>query len=338
MGHAIRLSCVPPPPLSSQPVPGYNRPMKSAFVAIVGRPSTGKSTLLNKICGAKISITSETPQTTRNKIRGIVTRSAGQLVFVDTPGYHSSLKKYNKYLRELAESALEEVDLVLYLIDATRELGEEERELTGIVNHLDEQLVVAINKTDETGPALDDVRAFCEVHFKDTTVLEISALNGTGVDDLLQLLFELAPDGDPMYPEGFYTDQDPEFRISEIIREKALTGARQELPHAIYVEIADMEVKETGSSKPDPNADSDRGEEEDGADKTLWIRAVINVERESQQGMLVGRGGETIRRIREESRREILALFPYGKVYLDLRVKVDYKWRRKDERLHRMIT
>ncbi|MFP4564053.1 MAG: GTPase Era [Spirochaetia bacterium] len=290
--------------------------MKSAFVAVVGRPSSGKSTLLNSITGRKVSITASVPQTTRNKVRGIYTEERGQLVFIDTPGFHLSEKKFNLHMTGLVASSLEEIDLVLYVTDAGRVPGPEEEELARMIAPYADKTVAAVNKTDlpDAGPA--ELRAFIVARLPDAKITELSALRGEGVRDVVDALFELAPEGEQMYPEEFYTDQEPSFRISEIIREKAIQRVKQELPHSLYVEIADMEEQNGG--------------------KRLWIRAFLVVERESQKGILVGKGGGMIKSIRQEAQREIAELFPY-RIHLDLRVKVNYKWRRKDRLLDRMF-
>ena len=298
--------------------------MKSAFVSIIGRPSAGKSTLLNKICGEKVSIVSPIPQTTRNKIRGIITRDAGQLIFIDTPGYHNSDKKFNNYLKELAGSAVEESDLILYVMDTTRAPGNEEAELLDLLKDASGKTLVLLNKTDlhdcDVNRTVDFIDEKLPGVFKPDSLFPISAENGKGIDAVLSRLFEKAPEGDLMYPQDYYTDQQPEFRVMEIIREKAIASSRQELPHSIYVEIADMEMKYA----------------EDGSPKKLWVRAFLVAERESQKGILVGRGGENIKDIRGASQRELNEIFPY-RVQLDLRVKVNQKWRRNDGLLRKML-
>jgi GTPase len=290
--------------------------MKSAFVAVVGRPSSGKSTLINSITGRKVSITASVPQTTRNKVRGIYTEERGQLVFIDTPGFHLSEKKFNLHMTGLVASSLEEIDIVLYVTDASRVPGPEEEELARMTAPHGNKTVAAVNKTDlpKADPAA--LEGFIRSRLPDAKIVELSALRGEGVRDVVDALFELAPEGEQMYPEEFYTDQEPSFRISEIIREKAVQRVKQELPHSLYVEIADMEEQNGG--------------------KRLWIRAFLVVERESQKGILVGKGGGMIKSIRQEAQREIAELFPY-RIHLDLRVKVNYKWRRKDRLLDRMF-
>ncbi|WP_304226698.1 GTPase Era [Gracilinema caldarium] len=295
---------------------------KAAFVAVVGRPSAGKSTLINTLCGQKVSIVSSVPQTTRNMIRGIVNREMGQLVFVDTPGRHISEKKLNRKLVELADRALEESELVLYLIDASRPMGAEEEELARAVQYsraYPDRTVIAINKVDDKRADPATVHTFLKEKLPgipEERRREISAKNGTGVQELLQFLFALAPEGPRLYPEDTYTDQDVQFRIAEIIREKAINNLREELPHSIYVDVADTELRNDG--------------------QRLWVRAFILVERESQKGIVVGKGGEMIKTIRQSAQKELNRIFDW-KVELDLRVKVASDWRQNDAVLRRLI-
>jgi GTP-binding protein Era len=288
---------------------------KSAFVAIVGRPSSGKSTLLNALCGHKVSIVSPIPQTTRNKIRGIVTEPRGQIVFIDTPGFHYSERKFNLHMKDLVSQAVQESDLTLYVVDSSRPPGKEEQELAGLIHANGGRILAAVNKTDSPRSDPAGIEQFIAESVSAARCVRISALEGTGMDDLRTALFEAAPEGEAMYPADIYTDQDPQFRVSEIIREKAMNLTRQEIPHSIFVEVPDIEVKENG--------------------KTLWIRAFIMVERESQKGIVVGNGGERIRQIRDTARKELAKLFPYT-IYLDLRVKVSSNWRADDALLRRL--
>lgn len=292
--------------------------MKSAFVAIIGRPSAGKSTLLNALCGEKVSITASVPQTTRNKIRGILTEERGQMVFLDTPGYHNSERKYNNYMMGIVSSSLEECDMVVYVVDSTRPMGKEEQELIDMLTAKGKSLVIVLNKCDTDSKYKQDIRGFLKVNMKPESIIETSALKSEGIDTLKDAIFEAAPEGEQMYPADFYTDQDPEFRISEIIREKAISKMSQEIPHAMYVEISDTEMKGEGEKQ------------------KLWVRAFLTVERESQKGMVIGKGGDQIKQIRREAISDLNKIFPY-KIQLDLRVKVNAKWRTKDYLLKGMI-
>jgi GTP-binding protein Era len=297
---------------------------KSAFVAVLGRPSVGKSTLVNLFCGHKVAIVSAVPQTTRNAIRGIVNRPAGQLVFVDTPGRHESEKKLNKKLLEVSGRAMQEADLVLYLLDASRPPGEEEEAIAVDLAPLaGEKVVAAVNKMDAKDADFNALHSFIMHHLPDlpdSRIFKISALKNEGAEELLACLFGMAEEGEALYPEEYYTDQDLGFRIGEIIREKAINRLRQELPHSIYVEVADTELRNDGSEK-----------------ARLWVRAFIIVERESQKGIVVGKGGEMIKAIRQEAQKDLNRILDW-KVDLDLRVKSSRDWRHNDKVLRRLIS
>jgi len=298
--------------------------VKAAFVAVVGRPSAGKSTLVNFICGQKVSIVSKVPQTTRNAIRGIINRDEGQLVFVDTPGRHISNKKMNMKLMDVSQRALCDADIILYVLDTGRPPGDEERELAVLLGPLAANTVIAFNKTDlhqaDCGRAAD----FLARHLPAVPAercFKISAKTGDGLEPLLGALYAMAPEGDPFYGAEYYTDQEVDFRIAEIIREQAIMRLRQELPHALYVQVADMEFRDA------PGKES--------AQK-LWVRAFIVVERESQKGMVVGAGGEMIKSIRQGSQKELAKIFDW-KIELDLRVKTGKDWRASDSTLKKII-
>ena len=269
--------------------------MKSGFAVTVGRPSCGKSTLINTLCGHKVSIVSSVPQTTRRPVRGIANREEGQIVFSDTPGFHLSEKEFNRALNETTAAALrDDPDAVLYVLDATR---------------MPVFPVFALNKIDAVDDAAVSIEAyqrFLSRFWTDAEIIPVSALRGEGVNRLFDCLFARLEEGAPLYPEDYYTDQPPEFRIAEIIREKAMNRLSEELPHSIYVEVADWEM---------PN------------ENELWIRAFICVEKESQKGMVVGKDGVKIGSIRKAAKRELKSVFPQN-IRLDLRVKVSKNWRK----------
>jgi GTP-binding protein Era len=292
---------------------------KAAFVAVVGRPSAGKSTLVNTLCGEKVAIVSPVPQTTRNAIRGIVNRAEGQLVFVDTPGQHLSEKELNRKLVDVAGRTLAGADLILYVLDAARSPGAEEEAVAARLKGGEDRIVAAINKIDSGAAQRDVVEKFLREKLpglERDRCFPVSALRDEGTEALLECLFALAGTGDPFYPEEYYTDQDTGFRIAEIIREKAINHLRQELPHSLYVEVADAEPRENGAK--------------------LWVRAFIVTERESQKGMIVGKGGRMIKAIREEALADMKRIFDW-KIELDLRVKVSRDWRHNDAVLRRLI-
>ena len=215
--------------------------MKSATVSVIGRPSSGKSTLVNTICEMKVSITSPTPQTTRNKIRGIYTDQRGQLVFTDTPGYHLSDKDINKRMQDVTVSALKDSDMILYVIDGKRKGGKEEEAISLMIEKAKVPTVVAINKTDILSKEeMEESRNFVSSRLPSVPILFISAKNDEGVDEVLIELFKNAKEGELLYDENQYTDQDLEFRISEIIREKTISTLSDELPHVIFVDVSDL--------------------------------------------------------------------------------------------------
>ena len=295
---------------------------KTALVAIIGRPSAGKSSLMNSLCREKISIVTPVPQTTRNRIRGILHDEQGQIVFLDTPGLHQSAKTFNRRLRGLIQGSLKDCDLILYVVDVSRKPGAEEAEIISVLSTTAIPFIIVYNKTD-LRPAGDTSREIRRIfmqqegRLKDPVgELEISVIEERGLGELKTMLFEHAPVSEPLYPTDVYTDQDPAFRIAEIIREQAMLRSREELPHAIYVEIHDIETQEK---------------------KRLWIRSSICVENKSQIGLVVGRGGDGIKEIRQASQRELGKIFPY-RIHLDLRVKCSPNWRHNEGIIARMIT
>ena len=294
---------------------------RAGFVAVVGRPSAGKSTLINALCGRKVSIISAVPQTTRNRVRGIVNVDGGQLILVDTPGFHVSDRTLNRHMRGLIQETIRDCDLILYLVDATRRPGEEEHELASLIAERGgvTPVVIAVNKSDVASKRdLERAESLIAKNLPSHPVVTISARTGKSTDVLIGMMLKLLPEDEPPYPADFYTDQPPEFRVSEIIREKAIAATRKELPHSIYVDVADMEL---------------RTEEER---QTLWIRAFILVERNSQKGIVVGKGGEKIKQIRQSAQKEIARLFSYA-IYLDLRVKVKPNWHRDERLLKKLV-
>ncbi len=293
--------------------------MKSGIVCIAGRPSAGKSTFLNGICGETIAIVSELPQTTRNAVRGILTTEAGQIVFIDTPGYHTSEKKINQKLKSITENALRDADAILYLIDATRPFGEEEEALCALLKDVQDKIVVGINKVDaaESRPGLTAASVMQELPvIPKERMFEISALEKKGLTPLEEALLDLLPESPLLYPEEFYTDQPVEFRITEVIREHAIKKLYDEIPHALYVKIEDMRMKKNG--------------------KELAVRAFLCVERESQKAMVIGKGAAVIKSIRLGAQASLKKIFPY-RVALDLQVRVDKNWRQKDHVLKSMF-
>ena len=291
---------------------------KTAIVTIIGRPSAGKSTFLNTATGEMVSIVSAIPQTTRNAIRGIVNTSLGQLVFVDTPGYHESDKKMNIRMRNIVADQLDASDLVLYIVDATRPCGEEEKLIASMLAPFVGKTIVAVNKVDgaqaKPAAAADFLLRVLPALPQDR-IFEMSAKNDEGINEVLKALYNLAPEGQPFYDEDFYTDQEVDFRIAEVIREQAINRLDQEIPHCIYVQIADMEMR---------------------TPTKMWCRAFLVVEKESQKGIVIGKGAQMIKSIRVESIKQLRKIFDY-KIDLDLQVKVEKNWRQKDLALNRIF-
>ena len=293
--------------------------LRTAMVTIVGRPSAGKSTFLNTACQEEVSIVSPIPQTTRNAIKGIVNTSYGQLIFIDTPGYHDSDKKLNLRLRNVTESQLDDIDCVLYIIDSTREPGEEEVHTAELLKKLQAKTVVAINKTDSNQSKPAVIRKFVSEQLPEIPadrIYEMSAEKDIGINEVLKALYSISPVGAPIYDEEVYTDQDLTFRICEVIRGEAINRLEQEIPHAVYVEVADVEHRNEG--------------------KKLWIRAFLCVERESQKGIVIGKGASMIKQIRMASIRKLSEIY-IQKIDLDLQVKVDKNWRQRDYTLNKLV-
>lgn len=294
--------------------------LKTAVVAIIGRPSAGKSTFLNTACQEPVSIVSAIPQTTRNAIKGIVNTSFGQLIFIDTPGYHDSEKKLNLRLKDITESQLEDIDCVLYIIDSTRQTGKEEELTAQLLKNLQQKTVVAINKADSHLSKPIPVRQFIKEtlpEIPENRIFEISAEKDTGINEVLRALYDIAPEGEPLYDEELYTDQDLTFRVCEVIRGEAINRLQDEIPHSVYVEVADIEHRNEG--------------------KKLWIRAFLCVERESQKGIVIGKGASKIKEIRLAAIKKLSEIY-IQKIDLDLQVKIDKNWRQKDYTLKKLIS
>ncbi|MCX7025154.1 MAG: GTPase Era [Spirochaetes bacterium] len=289
---------------------------KSAFVAVVGRPSAGKSTLMNAICGGKVSIVSPVPQTTRNTVRGILNDPRGQLVFMDTPGIHDSDKRINRKLHDIAEQSLKEAEIVLYVLDSARKAGREEEAIAVILASFAAKTLACVNKIDARGSDTAGTRLFLGERLPGVRAFDTSALAGTGVSQLVDALFEASPEGPMYYPDTeVYTDQEPVFRIAEIVREKVFLHTRDEVPHAIYVDYTDSHFLDNG---------------------TLVYEADLVVERETQKGILIGAKGGMIKLIREEAEADLAEIFDYP-VKLSLKVRVDPGWKKNEALLKRLI-
>jgi GTP-binding protein Era len=284
---------------------------KSGFIAIVGRPNVGKSTLLNAILGEKIVIVSSKPQTTRNAVRGVKNLDGAQMVFVDTPGIHRGRGRMSEFMVGEALSALNEVDVVLYMVDASRKMGEEETFILDKLRGVKAPVVLAINKIDSVSrqSLLPLITRFSRrMDFKD--VVLISALKEDGTEKLVELLKELLPEGPEYYPLDMVTDQPERFLVAELVREKVFELTKEEIPYSIAVEIEEFKESED----------------------IVRIGAVINVERKSQKGIVIGKGGLMLKQVGSEARVDMEKLLG-KKVFLKLFVKVTRDWSKNDRDL-----
>ncbi|QCZ43614.1 GTPase Era [Levilactobacillus brevis] len=285
-----------------------NPDYKSGFVAIVGRPNVGKSTFLNRVIGQKIAIMSNTAQTTRNKIQGIYTTDEAQIVFIDTPGVHKPKSKLGDYMVQSAMSALNEVDAVLFMVNAAEKRGAGDNFIIDRLKNVKAPVYLLINKIDQVKP--DDLLPVMEQYqtaLPWKAVYPISALEGNNVDELLTGLVEQMPNGPQYYPADQVTDHLERFVVSELIREKIFMLTREEVPHSVAVEIESMKQK-----------DEDH----------VHIEATIIVERPTQKGIMIGKGGSMLKKIGTLARQDIEHLLG-SKVYLQLWVKVQPNWRDK---------
>ena len=288
---------------------------RSGFVAVVGRPNVGKSTLLNQIMGGKVAITSDKPQTTRSTVRGILDRPGAQAVFVDTPGYHKPRTLLGERLNEVVRAAWSDVDVVLFLLDGYAGVGRGDQRVARDLHGVRAPKLCILNKVDRMNPSTIAKGLAAASRLGDfDEYFPVSARTGDGVGPVVESVLEMLPEGPMYYPEGTRTDQPPPIFVAELVREKLLRRTFDELPHAIAVVTEDFEER---------------------ADGLLEIRATVFVERDSQKGIVIGKGGETIKAVGTEAREEIEALFG-RKVYLELRAKVEKDWQRRAFALERL--
>lgn len=289
----------------------------SGFAAVVGRPSAGKSTFLNTLAGFKVSIVSSVPQTTRNTIRAIYNEDQLQIVFLDTPGIHYSEKKYNKNLFNSARDALQQSEAILYMSDLTRPFGKEEELILDLLQGFEKRVIVALNKVDSVTREQAEQRKF-EIRelLEPVKFCSLSALDKENCIKVARLVGGLLPETHRYYDPDYYTDQDQYFRVAEIIREKVFRFMRQEIPHSSYVSVDELDYDEQ-------------------LDK-ITVRASINVEAESQKGMVVGKKGAMIKRISSAARGEVAELFGRD-CDLFVKVKVHKNWRKDDDFLKKSL-
>lgn len=284
--------------------------MKSGFVAVVGKPNSGKSTLINALIGRKISIVSEKPQTTRFKLRGILTLPEAQIIFVDTPGFHQPKDALGQYLNSQVTGTIKEVDLVLFLVDASSEITDEDRQLADEIKKSNLPCLVVLTKKDLCSKEqIEEARKSVEQMITPNDWISLSAVEREGLDELVLKIISFLPEGPALYPEDMVTDYPLTIQAAEIIREKVLTHTYQEVPHSVAVEILRIE------ERPEKNL--------------LEIYAEIYVEKDSQKKIVIGKEGSMIKKIGTEARQE-LEFLTGKKIFLDLHVKVKEKWREKE--------
>lgn len=285
-----------------------NQTFKSGFAALIGRPNVGKSTLMNRLIGQKIAITSNKPQTTRNRIQTVYTSEEGQIVFLDTPGIHKAKNKLGDYMVNVAEHTVRDVDVVLWLVEPTTYIGAGERHIIGLLKKCSTPVILVINKTDTVKK--EEVLLFIDTYRKEMDFAEIvpvSALKGDNTDELISCIMKYLPYGPAFYDEDVITDQPERQIVAELIREKALRCLEDEIPHGIAVAVESMKYRK----------------------KIVDIEATIICERESHKGIIIGKQGFMLKRIGTSARMDIEELLE-SQVNLKLWVKVKKDWRDSD--------
>ena len=286
------------------------RTFKSGFVTLIGRPNVGKSTLMNHLIGQKIAITSNKPQTTRNRIQTVYTSEEGQIIFLDTPGSHKAKNKLGEYMVTVAERTLHEVDLILWLVEPTTFIGAGERHIAEQLRKTDTPVILVINKIDMVVKA--EILTFIDA-YKDIApfqeIIPVSALQGENTEELLKVMFDYLEEGPCYYNEDTITDQPERQIVSELIREKALRNLNDEIPHGIAVAVERMEERSSG--------------------RLIDIDATVVCERDSHKGMIIGKQGAMLKKIGTQARQDIENLLDC-KVNLKLWVKVKKDWRDSD--------
>lgn len=291
-----------------------NKEFNSGFVSIVGRPNVGKSTLLNNIIGEKITITSDKAQTTRNQIQGIYTTDKEQIVFIDTPGIHKPKHQLGHFMVRTALSTLNEVDIVLFMINVSEKMGPGDKFIMEKLKNTSTPVFLVLNQIDKVHPdeLLPIIESYQnEMEFKE--IIPVSAINGNNVDRLLEVVSSYLEAGPQYYPSDQVSDHPEYFIVSEFVREKILELTREEIPHSVAVVTESME-----------RAD----------DEIIDIRVVINVERKSQKGIVIGKGGKLLKEVGTRARKDIEKLLG-SRVFLELFVKVEDDWRDSSRDLSR---
>jgi GTPase len=282
---------------------------KSGFISIIGRPNVGKSTFLNRVIGQKIAIMSDKPQTTRNKVQGVLTTNDSQLIFIDTPGIHKPKHKLGDFMMKVAQNTLKGVDLILFMVNAEEGYGRGEEFIIEKFQSIKTPIFLIINKIDKIHPdeLFKLIESYKEKH-PFSEIVPISALEGNNVENLLEVIKKYMPEGPQYYPADQVTDHPERFIVSELIREKALHLTREEIPHSLAVVIDKMERRQ----------DKD----------VIHVMATVIVERDSQKGIIIGKQGSMLKEIGKLARMDIENLLG-SKVFLELWVKVQKDWRNK---------
>ncbi|WP_137788847.1 GTPase Era [Bacillus sp. E(2018)] len=286
---------------------------KSGFVTIIGRPNVGKSTLLNKVIGQKIAIMSDKPQTTRNKIQAVYTTDESQVIFIDTPGIHKPKHKLGDFMTRTAQQTLNEVDLILFVINAEEGYGRGDQFIIDRLQNVKNPVFLVINKIDKVHP--DQLLPLIDMYRNKLDVAEvvpISALNGNNVDTLLEQIVSYMEEGPQFYPEDQVTDHPERFITAELIREKVLHLTREEIPHSVAVVIEEMKEREEKN--------------------VVFVNATIIVERSSQKGIIIGKQGKMLKEVGKRARADIETLLG-SRVFLELYVKVQNDWRNRQKQL-----
>ena len=297
------------------------RTSRSGFVTLVGRPNVGKSTLLNHLVGAKVSIVSDRPQTTRNQVRGVLSLPAAQAVFIDTPGIHKPRTELGRRLNQRSLDTFGAVDVVCFLVEANAPIGAGDRYIAERLRDVSTRVVLVVNKIDAAGRAdvLGHLAGAASTLGDYDAYVPLSARTGEGTDVLLREILGRLPEGPRYYPDDVITDQPDTFLAAELLREKLRAVAREELPHSLAVTVEEIEERD--------------GDEEGGP--LLVLRAVVRVERDSQKGIVIGRKGAVIKEAGTAARLELEALLG-ARVHLETHVKVDKDWQRRPDALDRL--
>ena len=290
-----------------------NKSFKSGFISIIGRPNVGKSTFLNHVVGQKIAIMSDKPQTTRNKVQGVVTTEDSQLIYIDTPGIHKPKHKLGDFMVKAARNTLREVDIIMFMVNAEEKIGPGDRFIIEMLKDTETPVFLIINKIDLVHPdALLETILSYKAEYDFAEYVPISALNGNNTDRLLDTLKKYLPIGPKYYPDDQVTDHPERFIISELIREKVLHLTREEIPHSVAVIIEKIDREEKR--------------------EMINVAATIVVDRDSQKGIVIGKKGVLLKEIGTKARHDIEMLLG-SKVFLELWVKVQKDWRNKPGRL-----